>query len=325
MLTKFLLFTALCLAAASTSHAQSPASSPSPSGPTVGLSLIITDKNNKGVNTIHKDQIRVRENGVEQTVLSVEADERPVDYILAIDATGSFQRLLVSALEAATVMVKNRRPEDQVALMRFTGRENIEKLHEFTTDGDALIKSLNSIGWEGGRSAILDALYLGAQYVSEHNKSNEGRRKVVIIMTDGEDRSSYYNEKDLIKLLGEEGVQVFVLGFVMLLDKEAGFTRPSPRLKAEKLLTNIAEESGGRVFFPENKEELFKSAAEIILDLRAQFRIKYQSTNDAAKKGFRKVDVKFVPKDGEKRNLIVPAGYYVGPKDPPAKKQEKKS
>ena len=325
MLTKFLIFTALCLVPASISHAQAPAASPSPSGPMVGLSLIITDKNDKGVNTIHKDQMRVRENGVEQTILSVEADERPVDYILAIDATGSFQRLLVSALEAATVMVKNRRPEDQVGLMRFTGRENIEKLHDFTTDGDSLIKSLNSIAWEGGRSAIIDALYLSAQSVAEHNNSNEGRRKVVIIMTDGEDRSSYYNEKDLTKLLGEEGVQVFTLGFVTLLDKEGGgFTRPSPRLKAEKLLTNIAEESGGRVFFPENKEELMKSAAEIIMDLRAQFRIKYQSTNDAAKKGFRKVDVKFVPKDGEKRNLIVPGGYYVGPKDPPAKKQEKK-
>jgi Ca-activated chloride channel homolog len=323
VLTKLLIATALCLAFISTCHAQEPAASPSPSGPLVKLSLIVTDKKDQGVNTIHKDQIRVRENGVEQTVLSIEADERPVDYVLAIDATGSFQRLLVSALEAATLMVKNRRPDDQVGLVRFVARDNIEQLHEFTTDGDAVIKSLNSMGWEGGQSAIIDALYISAQYVAQHNKSNEGRRKVVIIITDGEERSSHYKEKDLFKLLAEEGVQVFVIGMVMLLDKEAGFTRPSPRLKAEKLLTSIAEESGGRVFFPQNKEELIKSAAEIILDLRAQFRIKYQSTTDATKKGFRKVDVKFVSKDGEKRNLVVPRGYYAGPKDPPAANLEK--
>src|SRR6185295_10779954 len=96
----------------------------------------------------------------------------------------------------------------------------------------------------------------------------------------------------LIKLVRENGVQVFVLGLVVDLDEQGGFIRTSPRQKAEQLLKSVAEESGGRVFFPKDKKEMVDAAAQIILDLRAQFRIKYQSTN-AAKNGFRQVVVKF--------------------------------
>ena len=76
------------------------------------------------------------------------------------------------------------------------------------------------------------------------------------------------------------------------------------------------------MFFPEKKEELINAAKEISLDLRAQYRIRYQSTNDASKTGFRRVEAKFVSKDGEKRKLIVPLGYYAGTKSDP--KSEKK-
>jgi hypothetical protein len=80
--------------------------------------------------------------------------------------------------------------------------------------------------------------------------------------------------------------------------------------------------STARKFFPKNKEELINSVREVILDLRGQFRIMYQSTRDVSKNGFHKVDVKFVATDGEKRKLIVPPGYFVGPRTPA--KQEKK-
>lgn len=89
-------------------------------------------------------------------------------------------------------------------------------------------------------------------------------------------------------------------------------------------MTTVAKESGGRVFFPATTEELVAAAAEIILDLRAQFRIMYQSTHDPSKKGFRKLDVKFVSADGEKRNMIFPRAYYIGPKNAPGKNPEKK-
>lgn len=321
-----LLVVLLCLALVPAPRAQDPAPSPPPpTGPMVGLSMIVTDKDGKGVNTIRKDQIRVVEEGAEQTVLAIEADERPVDCVLLIDASGSFKTLIVSALEAAKLFIVNRRPDDQIAVARFVSSDIIEDTQPFTTDNTLLLKALDSIYLQYGQSAVVDALYLAADYVTKHNKENEGRRKVVVIISDGEDRNSYYKQEQLTKLLRETGVQVFILGLVSELDKEGGMLRISPRERAEKLLTNVADETGGRVFFPATKKALTDAAAQIILDMRAQFRIKYQSTRDASKNGYRKVDVKYVAAQGdEKRNLITPRGYFVGPRTPPDKKSEKK-
>ncbi len=323
MRTKYLIIAALCLLFSSTSQGQEPAPSQTPSGPIVNLSLIVTDKDNKGVNSISRDQISVFEGKIEQTILSIEPDERPVDLVLAIDSSGSFRPLINSALEAARLFILNRRPVDQIAVVRFVSSNIIEKTQEFTTDNATLLKSLDQIYLEKGQSAVIDALYVSTQYVAEHNNSNEDRRRVVVIITDGEDRNSYYKEEHLLKLLREQEVQVFILGLVLELEKDPRFARPDARSKAEKLLKKVAEESGGRVFFPETKEKLTQSAAEILLDQRAQIRIKYQSTDSASKNGFRKVDVKSVSTEPDKLKLIAPRGYYFGPR-PPATKPEKK-
>lgn len=325
MRTKILLIVSvLSLALVPVFRAQDPAPPPLPAGPMVGLSLIVTDKDGKAVNSIRKDQIRIFEEGSEQTLFTVDADERPVDCILLIDATGSFKHLINSALEAAKLFIDNRRPNDQIAIARFVSSDIIETTQEFTTDNQVLLKGLDSIYLQYGQSAVVDALYLGADYVDKHNKGNESRRKVVVIITDGEDRSSYYSQEQLTKLFRETGVQVFILGLVLELSKEAGLTRPSPRHKAEKLLNYVADETGGRVFYPETKKALVDAAAQIIMDMRAQFRIRYQSTH-GSKKGFRKVDVKYVAaQSDEKRNLITPRGYFIGPRTP-AKSEKKKS
>lgn len=323
MRTKILLIVlVLCLTLVSTARAQDPPPPPPPTGPMVGLSMIVTDKDGKGVNTIRKDQIRVVEEGQEQTVLGVEADERPVDCVLLIDATGSFKHLINSALEAAKLFIDNRRPDDQIAIARFVSSDVIETTQEFTTDNKVLLKGLDSIYLQYGQSAVVDALYLGADYVAKHNKGNDGRRKVVVIITDGEDRNSYYSQEKLTRLFRETGVQVFIIGMVLELNKEVGLIRLSPRQKAEKLLNDVADETGGRVFFPETKKALVDAATQIIMDMRGQFRIRYQSTQ-ASRKGFRKVDVKYVAAQGdEKRNLITPRGYFFGPR--PSEKSEKK-
>lgn len=332
--TILLFVLVLCLAVVpmdplvTTSRAQDPAPAPPTSGPMVALSMIVTDKDNKAVTSIRKDQIRVFEDKDEQTILSIEADERPVDCVLLIDATGSFKRLITAALEAAKLFIINRRPDDQISIARFVNSSTIEKVQEFTTDNNLLLKGLDEIYLQLGQSAVIDAIYLGADHVAEYNKGNEGRRKVVVLFSDGEDRDSYYKQEQLIKLLRETGVQVFTLGIVVDLsrDKAPGFNASNPREKAEKLLTTIADETGGRVFFPNDKKELVDSAAQILLDLRGQFRIKYQSTNDASKKGFRKVEVKFVAAQGdEKRNLVTPSGYFVGPRTPAKPEKKKKS
>ncbi len=277
----------------------------------VELSLIVTDKSKKSVNAIDKSEVRVSEDKVEQTVLSVEPDTRPIDYGLLLDASNSLRTLFASSFEAAKLLVNNRRSEDEIFIESFISSDKIEKVRDFTADNSALLAALSSIKLDGGRSAVIDAVYIGAEHIAR-SKSND-RRKALVIITDGEDRSSVQTLEKLIKLLRETRVQVFAIGLVSELDQDSGM-RTSPRDKAEKLLTTIAEESGGRAFFPRDKNELTAAANQIAGDLRSQFRITYQSSN--AKKGFRKVEVKLNSSSGEKRNAIVPRGYYAGSDGP---------
>ena len=253
-------------------------------------------------------------NGVEQTVLAVDTDERPVDFVIMIDGSGSFHRSLASAQKAAEILIQQKRPADEVLIARFVTKDKIENVHNFTTDTQGPVQALASFTSEGGRSAVIDALYAAAEHVARHNRG-EDRRKAVVIITDGEDRQSARNTNALVKLLREQQVQVFAIGLTGDLYEEAGYIRESPRARAEKLLTTVAEESGGRVFFPRKEGELFRDVTpQIVANLWAQFRIKYRSSNSTGK-DFRKIEVKIASPKGEKRKAIVRRGYYA-PKGP---------
>ena len=280
-----------------------------PAGPTVELCMIVTDSANKSIDKIQKEDVHVIEDKVEQTVLSVERDTRPVDCVIAIDSSGSLRRLLPNVLEAAKVIIMNRRPEDEILVMRFISSDKIEKMVDFTGDERALLFALSQVRIEGGQSAIIDALYIAAtDAFTNAKKTGKDRRKVVVILTDGEDRNSHFKQDGLITMLRQSDVQVFALGLVSDLDRESGLIMKSPRDKAEKLLQTVTSESGGQVFFPRNKTEIIDSMAQIISDLHGQFRLTYESSS-GEKKGFRPVEVKLSPANGEKRKAIVRPGY----------------
>ena len=278
-----------------------------PAGRTVELRMIVTGSDNKSVDKIQKEDVRVIDDKTEQTVLSVERDDRPIDLVLAIDSSGSVRSLFLAVLESARVIVANRRPEDEILLERFISSDKIESMQVFTSDGKALLAGIDKYYIEKGQSAVIDALYVAAGAFAKFNKTSRDRRKVVVIITDGEDRNSFYKQEQLLNYLHQTDVQVFALGLVTELDKEAGLIRLSPRDKAEKFLKTVTSETGGRVFFPRNKTELLDSLQQLIADLRGQFRITYEPSKE--KKGFRKVEVKLASPNGEKRNAIVPRGY----------------
>lgn len=315
------LITLIALALPQVVFVQDPPA-PKPSGPIVELSLIVTDKDRKSVETIDKSEIQIIEDKVEQTLVSVERDDRPMSYGLVIDSSGSLRSLIGAALEAAKMIIINRRGSDEMFTERFVSSENIQILQDLTTDNNALLASLNRIRIEGGQSAIIDALYLGAEHLAKDNKTGESRRKAIVIITDGEDRKSNYGRDALLNLLRKNGIQVFVLGLVIQLDQESGFIRKSPRERAEKLLNSLAEESGGRVLYPRTGPDLIKAIEGLITELRRpQFRVTYQSSHPESKPS-RKVDIKVTSPGGEKRRVVV---YNVRPKDDQLKTKEQKS
>lgn len=301
-----LLLAFLCL----TAYSQQSISEPN--GPIVKLPLIIIDSKNQSVDALKTEEMHVFENKAEQKILSIERDERPIDFAIAIDSTGSFRGLLPYAVEAAKMIINNQRPTDEIFLESFVSSDRIETLQEFTSERSALLQGLLRLRIQGGQSAVLDAIYLAADQLWKH-KPDEDRRKALVIVTDGEDRNSYYKTEDVINLLQEKSVQVFALAITTKLDGESGFIRQSPKEKAEKLLKKLADESGGRVFYSKTPKELGDGTEELIRSLRTSFRLTFQSSNTSTKQGFRKVEVKQAPSGGDKQTVIAGRGYFFSP------------
>lgn len=277
--------------------------------PTVQLSLLVTDSKSRPIDDLTKDEVQITEDGQPQAISRFEKDTRPTQYAIAVDSSGSFRGLLESALEFVKLIIASKKADDQVQLISFISSDKIERVIDYTADGSKLIDSLKLFKLEMGQSAVVDAIYETVRSVANHRQA-ESLRRVAIIISDGEDRASYYTTDALVKLLRENDVQVFTVGIVLKLEGERGFTRRSPREKAEALLTAVAKESGGRVFFPRTKSDLVKAATEINQSLLTSYVLTFQPAN-AIKNGFRKFDLKVAKRGSEELRVITRTGYFL--------------
>ena len=292
----------------------------------VQLHVRVIDRNNRPINNVTQGEFQVFEDGVKQPIEYFTREEVPISYGLAVDTSGSLRTQLATVLEAGKTIINANRPGDETFLVRFVGRDNTETVQDFTASKEALADALDNMYTEGGQSAVVDAVYLSAEHVAEYKKGDESdrRRRALIVITDGEDRNSYYNQEQLFARLREEDVQIFVIGFVNELDKEAGLIRKSPRQKAVNLINRLASETGGRAFFPESLSELPQIANEIIRDLRTQYVIAYNPTNKSTDGTFRTIKVTVdQPSGSDKRIALTRNGRLArrdggpgGPKPP---------
>ena len=287
----------------------------------VKLNVLVT--NNKGhyVDDVRQQDIQVFENGVGQTVSYFAKEDLPVSYCLTVDNSGSFKTLLKSVTEAASNLVGNNKAEDEACVVRFVKSADVETVTDFTSDKETLLKALGVLYIGGGQTAFIDAVYLSAEHVAKRQWSdNLMRRRAVVVFSDGEDRASYYSQGQLIKMLRQNDVQVFVVGIVSQLDATSGFIREGPRDKAVELLEKLAHETGGRVFFPKSVEELGNAMKEIAHDLHTQYVVGYHPEGKSVKDEH-KVQIKLVDvPGGEKRTAITRPVYYVNSKVVESKK-----
>jgi len=278
----------------------------------VQLHVRVIDRNNHPINNVQQNEFHVFEDGVPQPIETFTREEVPISYGLAVDTSGSLRSQLQSVVDAGKTIINSNKRGDETFLVRFISSDKIETVQDFTDNKELLNDGLDSFYVEGGQTAIIDAVYLSAEHVSEYRKGDESdrRRRALIVITDGEDRNSFYKQEQLFARLREEDVQIFVIGFVNELDKEAGLIRKSPRDKAVNLIKRLASETGGRAFFPESLSELPGIANEIIRDLRTQYVISYNPTNKAQDGTYRaiKVSVDQPSGDSDKRIALTRTG-----------------
>jgi Ca-activated chloride channel family protein len=269
----------------------------------VKVNLIVTGDSNS-LDDVQMEDLQVFDNGVQQTISYFAKDDRPVTYGLVIDTSGSLRPEFRYVIEAAKAIVESNRPDDQTFLIRFVSTDKIETVQELTSDKTTLVAALRSLRVEGGQTALIDALYLAANYAIKHRAVSDGRRLALVLVSDGEDRHSYYTKSQLFGLLSESDVQVFAIGLVEGLDQERGLVPQSPREKATDFLTRLTKETGGRAFLLRNLSELPRAIAEVQRDLHIQYVIGYQPTKNPAET-HRKVQVKVSDSTSRKKRFAI--------------------
>ncbi|HTG91058.1 MAG TPA: VWA domain-containing protein [Pyrinomonadaceae bacterium] len=286
----------------------------------VNLQVRVIDRNNRPINNVSRDEFHVFEDGVPQTIQEVSREEVPISYGLAVDTSGSLRTQLTSVIDAGKTIINANKPGDETFLVRFISSDKIETVQDFTPNKEALIDGIDGLYVEGGQTSVVDAVYLSAEHVAEYKKGddvNDRRRRALIVITDGEDRNSFYKQEQLFARLREEDVQIFVIGFVGELDSEAGFIRKSSREKAVSLINKLATETGGRAFFPQSITELPQIAGEIIRDLRTQYIVVYSPTNKTPDGTFRAIKVSVDQPSGSDKRIALTRNGRIAKRESP--------
>jgi len=280
----------------------------------VTLNVRVIDRNNRPVDNVRQADFKIYEDGVLQPIFDFSKDEVPISYGLAVDTSGSLRSQLPTVIDAAKTIINSNKQGDETFLMGFISSDKIETLLDFSSKKDDLLDQVDNLYTEGGQSAVVDAVYLAAEHVAEYKKGtlDDRRRRALILVTDGEDRDSYYKADQLFARLREADVQIYIIGFVNELEdnKEGGiFIRKSAKDKAVSLITRLAKDTGGRAFFPQSIAELPEIANAIVRDLRTQYVVSYSPTNTAKDGTYRAIRVGIDSSGTEKRIALTRTGY----------------
>jgi len=269
----------------------------------VSVLFTVTDKKNHYVTNLKQTDFKVYEDDKPQNILIFRGEtDLPLKIALVIDTSASITGKLKFEQESAVEFLQSilRRGKDEALLVTFDS--NVELVQDFTDDVDLLSKAIRRIR-AGGGTALYDAVYRTCQEKLLTQKGNY--RKVIILITDGDDNQSRVQSlTEVIDMAQRAEAAIYSIS-----TNASGFPfsiRGDSR-KFDKILKEMADQTGGRGFFPFKAQDLSLSFEEIGRELRSQYNLAYVSTNSARDGRFRLI--KIVP---DETHLHVKArrGYF---------------
>ncbi|HYL86824.1 MAG TPA: VWA domain-containing protein [Candidatus Angelobacter sp.] len=265
------------------------------------LNVTVTDPYNRLVTGLEPDNFRVFEDNVEQEVVTFSSEDVPISIGVIFDYSGSMSNKVGKAREAALQFFKTANPQDEFFLVSFN--ERAELTSSFTNSVENL-QSRMMLTVPKGRTALLDAIYLGlSQMRGAHNA-----KRALLILSDGGDNHSRYNESDIKRLVKEADTQLYAIG---IFDPLGSRNRTPEELNGPSLLNEITEMTGGRVFAVEKLEDLPDIASKIGMELRNQYVLGYRPSNKAHDARWRKVKIKLrAPRGLPPLSVYCKTGYY---------------
>jgi len=265
------------------------------------VNVTVTDRYDRAVTGLEPDNFRIFENNVEQEIQYFSSEDVPISIGVIFDLSGSMANKVGKAKEAALQFFKTANPQDEFFLVSFNERAQL--ISTFTSSVDDLQSRLLSASAKG-RTALLDAIYLA---LSEMRTAQNAKRALLII-SDGGDNSSRYNENDIKRFVREANTQLYSIG---VFDPLGSRSRTPEELNGPSLLNEITELSGGRAFSVENVNELPDIATKIGAELRNQYILGYRPSNKSHDARWRKIKIKLrAPRGLPPLSVSAKTGYY---------------
>ncbi len=279
----------------------------------VVLYAAVYDENGELVAGLQQKDFTVFEDKVKEGITYFGRYDVPSTSGIVMDTSGSMRNKIDLVGKAAKLFVSRNHPENELFLITFDHKVALEE--DYTRDSEDIHDALDNITVSGG-TALYDAVYLAIDKAQNGSEP----KKVIVIFTDGEDRDSYYTHEELLEKIRQSDVQVFMIAILDPdLSDEGGFfgVFKSKRHKVKKKIEEIAENTGGKVYFPEKIQELEDVFQQIALELRNQYRLAYITHNPLKNGSWRTITVEV--RDAKQKKLSVRAkkGYFpAGPESP---------
>ncbi len=183
------------------------------------------------------------------------SEQSQVSYGLVVDNSGSFRTLLDRVISVVSDVVEENGADDEAFLVTFVDTPKIVLRQEFTYRKAELHDAAQNMFIEGGQTAILDAIKSSADYLAKNARTDTGRMRALVLVTDGEDRASESKIEDVLKLLKDQNIRLFVIA----MSDTRVFT---------KILDRLTKGTGGLIVAPKGRADLSAAAKQIFAAMR---------------------------------------------------------
>jgi Ca-activated chloride channel homolog len=263
----------------------------------VVLHAVVLDDKQRFVTNLDKTAFTIFEDGHPQTITSFRHEDIPVSMGIVVDNSGSMREKRQKVNAAALNLVRASNPDDEVFVVNFNDEYYLDQ--DFTANINKLREALEKIEARGG-TALYDAVVASADWL----KHAKREKKVIFVVTDGEDTASAQSlEQAIRRLQAENGPTVYSLG---ILGEEE-----HPK-RAKRALQVMADRTGGIAFFPKTLDEVDAISRSVAHDIRNQYTIGYKPTTPRNQGGYRTVRVEAKSRSYGKLVVRTKSGYYAG-------------
>ena len=268
----------------------------------VVLHTTVEDAKGQFVPDLKQDNFRVYEDKIEQRISVFAREDIPVTMGLVIDNSGSMREKRAQVNSAALTFVKTSNPSDEVFVVNFNDDYYLDLDRDFTSDPKELQEALERIDSRGS-TALYDAVVGSLDHLKKAHKD----KRVLLVITDGDDDASRKSFEYTIKAAQQSNALIYAVG--VFSDYDQSHDKRMVR-HSKKILTELAESTGGAAFFPNSPNEVQPVCTEIARIIRNQYTLGYYPTNTEKTGAFRSVQVLVNAKGRGKLSVRTRTGYY---------------